>query len=84
VADEVQESAGQAKVVTDTAVGFPSKVRTFVADVVTEIRKTSWPSRQELVESTWVVIIMVLALGMYIAVCDRLLLKVLELLVPRG
>jgi preprotein translocase subunit SecE len=60
------------------------KVRGFVADVVTEIRKTSWPTRQELVESTWVVIAMVLALGLYIAFCDWFLIKLLGWLVPRG
>ena len=84
MADDVPESAGKGKALTESASDLTGKVRTFVSDVVTEIRKTSWPSRQELVESTWVVIVMVLFLGMYTAVCDRVLIELLGWLVPRG
>jgi preprotein translocase subunit SecE len=84
VADDVPESAGKGKALTESASDLTGKVRTFVSDVVTEIRKTSWPSRQELVESTWVVIVMVLALGLYIFLCDWILIRLLGWLIPRG
>jgi preprotein translocase subunit SecE len=82
VADDVPESDG--KTHAGNVGAWPAKVRGFTGDVVTEIRKTSWPTRQELVESTWVVIVMVLALGMFIAVCDKVLIDLLGMLVPRG
>ncbi len=84
MADDVPESAGKGKALTESASDLTGKVRTFVSDVVTEIRKTSWPSRQELVESTWVVIVMVLALGLYIFLCDWILIRLLGWLIPRG
>ncbi len=84
MADDVPESAGRGSTLTENASGFWVKVRTFVADVVTEIRKTSWPTRQELVESTWVVIVMVLVLGVYLSLCDKFLIELLKWLIPRG
>lgn len=84
MAEDTPQSTEQAKPLAQNAGDIAGKVRGFVADVITEIRKTSWPSRQELVESTWVVIIMVLALGMYIAVCDWFLIKLLGWIIPRG
>ncbi len=84
MADDVPENAGHGGDVTQNVSAATGKVRTFVADVVTEVRKTSWPSRQELVESTWVVIVMVLVLGMYIALCDWALINLQVWLIPRG
>jgi len=84
VAEDTPQSAGQDKPLTENAGTVAGKVRGFLADVVTEIRKTSWPSRQELVESTWVVIAMVLALGLFVAVSDWFLIKALGWLIPRG
>jgi preprotein translocase subunit SecE len=60
------------------------KVRGFVDGVVGEVRRTSWPARQELVESTIVVISMVLALAAFLWVCDRMLISMLRWVMPRG
>lgn len=85
MADDVPENVGHSKtaVAQDTR-SVAGKVKTFVADVITEIRKTSWPTRQELVESTWVVIVMVLALGLFIFICDWILINLQAWLLPRG
>ena len=57
-------------------------VRTFLDEVVAEMRKTSWPTRQELVQSTVVVIISVLMVGLFVAVCDNVLLVLLKWIIP--
>ncbi len=48
-------------------------VKTFIEDVRTELKKCSWPTRPELFESTVVVIVSVLLVGIYVGTCDVLL-----------
>jgi preprotein translocase subunit SecE len=59
-------------------------VRLFVADVVAEMRKTTWPGRQELVESTVVVIVSLLLLAAFVGVSDKVLISFLHLILPAG
>ena len=61
-----------------------SSVRTFFADVVAEMRKTTWPGRSELFESTVVVIVSLLILAAFVGVSDKLLLSFLRLIIPSG
>jgi preprotein translocase subunit SecE len=57
-------------------------IRGFVQDVVSETRKSTWPERQELIESTNVVIISVLLLSAFVGVCDAVLVALLKLVMP--
>jgi preprotein translocase subunit SecE len=50
-----------------------AKGRQFVADVVVEMKKVSWPSWNELKGSTTVVIVTVIILSIFIGVVDRIL-----------
>ena len=43
----------------------------FLKDVRVEVRKVTWPSRDELRESTMVVIVTVAIISLFIAVVDR-------------
>jgi len=52
------------------------QIRTFYQSTVTELKKCSWPSRDELTESTIVVIISVLILSVFVALADGILGKV--------
>lgn len=56
------------------------KTRDFLAEVVVELKKSAWPTRRELVDSTIVVIVTVLALGMFVAFADLVFLKFVSLL----
>ena len=47
--------------------------RTFLGEVGAELKKCSWPTRPELFDSTVVVILSVLLLGAFIALCDIVL-----------
>jgi preprotein translocase subunit SecE len=49
------------------------KAKKFVADVWIELKKVSWPSREELRGSTVVVIVAVILISFVIGVVDRIL-----------
>ncbi len=55
-------------------------VRLFLGDVRNELRKSTWPTRSELLESTVVVIISVVLFAVFVSVCDTLLGKIIGLL----
>ncbi len=56
------------------------KTREFLAEVGTELKKSSWPTRKELMDSTVVVIITMLILGVFVAVADYVFLGVVGML----
>ena len=49
------------------------RIRTFFKEVQVEIRKVSWPTRNELRDSTIVVIATVLIVAAYVGAVDRVL-----------
>ena len=49
------------------------KAKQFVADVIVEMKKVSWPSVAELRESTMVVIVTVIILAIFVGLVDRIL-----------
>lgn len=53
---------------------------TLARDVVDELKKVTWPTRQETINLTSVVIVISLLIGTYIGIIDILLTKGLELL----
>ena len=59
-------------------------IRTFFNDVIIEMRKCTWPERQELLESTGVVIALLFMVSMYVALCDKVLVGLLGLLIRSG
>jgi len=56
------------------------KIGTFLGEVVTEFRKTTWPERRELVESTLVVITFIVLLSAVVLVCDKAIELILTLI----
>ena len=50
-----------------------NKVSGFLKDMRSEVEKISWPTRRELVGSTWIVCAMILAMGLFVFLCDRVL-----------
>ena len=55
-------------------------MRDFLAEVSAELKKSSWPTRKELIDSTLVVIVTVLILGIFVALADLVFLKVIAFL----
>jgi preprotein translocase subunit SecE len=56
----------------------------FTGDARTEVRKVVWPTRQETVQTTLVVIVMVLILGIILWLFDMMLMGILRLLTGQG
>jgi preprotein translocase subunit SecE len=56
------------------------KTRDFFTDVVAELKKSAWPTRKELVDSSLVVIVTVLILGMFVAGADIVIGRVVSAL----
>jgi preprotein translocase subunit SecE len=55
-------------------------VRIFTGEMVAELKKATWPTRVELRDSTLVVIVAVLLLGLFTSIADFSLLNVVTLL----
>jgi preprotein translocase subunit SecE len=49
---------------------WPGRFRNFLADVRTELKKTSWPSKKEVYGTTLVVILTVFFFGIYLFLVD--------------
>lgn len=49
-------------------------------DVIEELKKVTWPTRQDTIKLTAIVIVISLLIGVYIGIIDILLTKGLEML----
>ncbi len=61
---------GQQKQQQGSRSGFLAGPRKSVRDVQGELKRVNWPNREQLRQSTTVVIIIVLTLGVYVAALD--------------
>lgn len=55
------------------------KIQQFIEDVKTEMSKVSWPTHQELVNSTMIVFVVSIAFTVFIFVADLVFSKLLEI-----
>ncbi|MFH1846462.1 MAG: preprotein translocase subunit SecE [Candidatus Omnitrophota bacterium] len=57
------------------------KVVRFISQVKTEMKKVAWPTRQELVSSTIVVLVSTILLSLFIGICDMFLSRSVNFLI---
>jgi preprotein translocase subunit SecE len=57
---------------------FLRRAQEFVREVVAEFRKVSWPSRQELINSTVVVIAVTVVVSLFLGAVDVALARIVE------
>ena len=57
------------------------KIKIFFKDVRTEAKKVNYPTKDELVGSTWVVITTVVIVSIFLGIVDLSLSKIVKLLV---
>ena len=57
-----------------------SSTRLFFAEMIAELQKASWPTRTELVQSTIVVIVAAVILGVFTSISDFSLSQVIDVL----
>lgn len=53
--------------------------RIFWGEMLTELKKASWPSKKELKDSTFIVLVGIALLGAYVAIVDFSLFQVVKL-----
>ncbi|MEA3489953.1 MAG: preprotein translocase subunit SecE [Candidatus Omnitrophota bacterium] len=53
----------------------------FIGQVRTEMKKVSWPSKQELLSSTLVVLVSTMILAAFIGMCDLVLSRIINFLI---
>lgn len=56
-------------------------LKTFLNEVVEELKKCSWPGRQELFGSAVIVIIAIVILGAFVGLCDGVSLGILKTII---
>ena len=71
-AQQQQQKGGKVQQPQNRGGGFLARPRKFVRDVRGELRRVSWPGRDQLRQSTAVVLIIVLTLAAYVAAWDFL------------
>lgn len=54
--------------------------REYLSDVQTELKKVYWPTRQETMTFTWVVLVVVAFVSAYLGIVDFILSRLLGLL----
>jgi preprotein translocase subunit SecE len=57
---------------------FLKRAQEFVREVVAEFRKVAWPSRQELINSTVVVITVTVVVSLFLGAVDVVLARMVE------
>ena len=53
-------------------------LKTFLGEVKAELKKCTWPTRQELLGSTMVVVVSVVILGVFVGLSDTTLMGILR------
>ncbi|GIV61519.1 MAG: protein translocase subunit SecE [Rhodothermaceae bacterium] len=57
-----------------------NKIKTYLEEVVKEMRKVSWPSQRELINNTIITLVATMAISLFIFLVDRVVSQVLEII----
>ncbi len=57
-----------------------AKVRSFIEEVKTELGKVTWPTRKETIATTWVVVVIIFLISLYLGACDIILAKLMKII----
>jgi preprotein translocase subunit SecE len=63
---------------------LPKRIGGFFNEVGLEAKRSSWPDRKTLVSHTFLVIVSVLMMGLFVGVSDTILKKLLLVLISNG
>ena len=68
------KSSGSAK-----DISVMEKIRRFISDTVAEMGRCTWPSKQQLLESTVLVVVAMFALACFVAAVDEIAMRLIRL-----
>lgn len=60
-----------------------SQNSTFITGIIDELKKVTWPTKNETLRLTIIVVLISLIIGVYIGIIDVLFAKILEVLTKR-
>lgn len=60
-----------------------AKIATFLKDIKLEMGKVSWPTRDELIGSTVIVLVSLAILSLFVGVCDTVLSTIINIIMVR-
>lgn len=55
-----------------------SKTKAFLDEVKIELGKVTWPTRKETIATTWVVVVIIFIISLYLGACDAVLTNVMR------
>ena len=55
-----------------------AKTKNFFEEVKIELGKVTWPTRKETVATTWVVVVIIVLISLYLGACDVVLAKLMK------
>jgi preprotein translocase subunit SecE len=67
-----ESQGGMGSELGNKVTGTVASTREFLHDVRVEMKQVTWPSREDVISTTWVVIATVAFFGVYLEVVDRL------------
>ena len=56
------------------------KIKKFFSEITVELKKVSWPTRRELIDATWIVLVSSAILGVFIGSADFVLSRLIGLI----
>ena len=65
----------------DNNLSFFGKIRSFIERTMDEMRKCTWPTREQLLESTVLVLVVMAVSSAYIAGVDQILYRIINYLI---
>jgi preprotein translocase subunit SecE len=57
-----------------------AKANKFLQEVKVELGKVTWPARKETVATTWIVVVIIVLISLYLGACDVVLAKLMRLI----
>ncbi|MBI5656966.1 MAG: preprotein translocase subunit SecE [Geobacter sp.] len=57
-----------------------AKTKNFLEEVKIELGKVTWPARKETIATTWVVVVIIVLISLYLGACDVVLAKLMRLI----
>jgi preprotein translocase subunit SecE len=57
-----------------------AKANKFLQEVKIELGKVTWPARKETVATTWIVVVIIVLISLYLGACDVVLAKLMRLI----
>ncbi len=62
---------------------MPRRIGRFLKEVRLEMKRVTWPNRREVSGATWVVVVTVVVIALFIGVVDLMLVRLLRLILVR-